>query len=558
MQAYPYSLQRFLNCHDHSPTHLFMSRSSQMSRSGDRCPIHTPIKAPRWRQLGLTTVALAIALATLGLANCSKVDAQGDPIITAQTPLEEQSRVDDLSPIEAQGRMHPSLILWIEIVVAALLLVGLVATFLAYRGIRQAQSETNEQKNRIPNTFNPQPEPSEFIEDLESLFATEAHLEPESGSSRQLPPPPQVQLSGATLGQLQQQEEAEQEQLATQISLRLRQSQTMENLLRTSVKEVRKVLNADRVIIFGLDSSNWEGLVLAESVAPGWSQILRVRIDDPCFRNNHVELYKNGRVRAVDNIYQEPGLTDCYISMLEQFAVKANLVAPILKNEQLIGLLIAHQCSAPRHWQPSDIDLFKQLAAQVGLATEQVSYLEQQEEEAERVQLVTEISLRLRQCQHMEELLRTAVKEVRRALKTERVLICGLDPTSGEGLIVAESVTPGWPQMLRVKIDDPSLRNGQIEMYKNGQVRAIDNIYQEPGLTEGYIRMHEQFSVKAQLIAPLIKNNQLLGLMIAHQCSEPRRWQQSEIELFTQLSTQVGFITEQVNLSEQMERSQSS
>ena len=535
-----------------------MSRSSQISHSGDRCPTQTQIQAPRWRQIGLTTLTLAI-VSIPGLANCSKVDAQGGSMLTAQTPppLEEQTRVDDLSRIEAEGRMHPSLILWIEIVVAALLLVGLVATFLAYRGIRQAQSETDARKKQTPPPFSPQPE-SEFIQDLESLFTTEAHLEPESSSSRQLPPPPQVQLSGENLGQLQQQEEAEQEQLATQISLRLRKSQTTEDLLRTSVKEVRKVLNADRVIIFGLDSSNWEGLVLAESVAPGWPQILRVRIDDPCFRNNHVELYKNGRVRAVDNIYQEPGLTDCYISMLEQFAVKANLVAPILKNEQLIGLLIAHQCSAPRHWQPSDIDLFKQLAAQVGLATEQVSFLEQQEEEAERVQLVTEISLRLRQCQHMEELLKTAVKEARRALKTERVLICGLDPTSGEGLIVAESVTPGWPQMLRVKIDDPSLRNGQIEMYKNGQVRAIDNIYQEPGLTEGYIRMLEQFSVKAQLIAPLLKNNQLLGLMIAHQCSEPRRWQQSEIELFTQLSTQVGFITEQVNLIEQIERSQSS
>lgn len=532
-----------------------MSRSSQMSHSGDRCPTQTQIQAPRWRQLGLTMLTLAI-VSIPGLANCSKVDAQGGSLLTAQTPppLEEQSRVDDLDRIEAEGRMHPSLILWIEIVVAVLLLVGLVATFLAYRGIRQAQSETD-RKNKTPTPFSPQSE-SEFIQDLESLFTTEAHLEPDS-SSRQLPPPPHVQLSGENLGQLQQQEAAELEQLAAQISLRLRQSQTMEDLLRTSVKEVRKVLKADRVIIFGLDSSNWEGLVLAESVAPGWPQILRVRIDDPCFRNNHVELYKNGRVRAVDNIYQEPGMTECYIRMLEQFAVKANLVAPILKNEQLIGLLIAHQCSEPRHWQPADIDLFKQLAAQVGLATEQVSFLEQQEEEAERVQLITEISLRLRQCQHMEELLRTTVKEVRRALKTDRVIIFGLDPTSWEGVIVAESVTPGWPQTLRVKIDDPCLRNGQIEMYKNGRVRAIDNIYQEPGLTDCYMRMVEQFSVKAQLIAPILKNNQLLGLMIAHQCSEPRRWQKSEIELFTQLSTQVGFITGQVNLIEQMERSQS-
>ena len=101
-----------------------------------------------------------------------------------------------------------------------------------------------------------------------------------------------------------------------------------------------------------------------------------VKIDDPCFRDRHVEMYKKGRVRAIDNIHQEPGLTDCHIRTLEQFAVKANLVAPIVKNNQLLGLLIAHQCSEPRNWEQHEIDLFAQLATQVGLAVDQVNLIE--------------------------------------------------------------------------------------------------------------------------------------------------------------------------------------
>lgn len=81
-----------------------------------------------------------------------------------------------------------------------------------------------------------------------------------------------------------------------------------------------------------------------------------------------------------NDIYQEPGLADCYIKTLEQFAIKATLVAPILRNSQLLGLMIANQCSAPRIWEKQDIDLFLQLAIQVGLAVGQASLLEQMDQ----------------------------------------------------------------------------------------------------------------------------------------------------------------------------------
>jgi len=37
----------------------------------------------------------------------------------------------------------------------------------------------------------------------------------------------------------------------------------------------------------------------------------------------------------------------------------------------------------------------------------------------------------------------------------------------------------------------------------------------------------------AKLVAPILKDN-LLGLLIAHHCSEPHAWQQTEIDLFAQ------------------------
>ncbi|MGF1481564.1 MAG: GAF domain-containing protein [Cyanophyceae cyanobacterium] len=557
-----FSGQQELNNSAPQTVDSWLNASSQSRQEcGDHCR-HVDRGQFRRRRSGRTATALVVLAASFMSVLARPTSAQ-----LTNEPLLAQSQTESSEiTAESENLIQPPIVLWgVLTVVAALLLVGLVATFLAYRGIRQVKSEPDKDKHvdEDPDVFSELSAQLEEFPPDSQMAASEPMAAaptlpkeaPESFSTKLLT---YADTSSEPDKLLEQQEEAaELAQIVQEISLRLRRTQYLEELLRVAVKEVRRALKTDRVLIYGLDSTNWEGLVVAESVAPEWPKTLRVRIDDPCFRDSHVEMYKHGRVRVIENVYQEPGLGDCYIRMLEQFAVKAEIIAPVMKNKQLLGLLIAHHCSEPRNWQKAEIELFSELATQIGFSIEEVSFLEQQEEEAERVQLVTEIILRLRRVQHMEELLKVAVKEVRRALNTDRVLIYGLDPTNWEGVVVAESVASGWPQTLKVKIDDPCLGNGLVEMYKNGRVRAIDDIYQEPGLSECYIRTVEQFAVKAQLVAPILKNNQLLGLMMAHHCSEPRNWQKAEIDLFSQLATQVGFTVDQVNLIEQTERSQS-
>lgn len=446
------------------------------------------------------------------------------------TQIKQASTVE-LAQTTAKPRRKLALTLVVETIIAVLLLVGLVAAFMANRTMRPIRTATKGEKSG-------KKEPASSVLSPQRSYA-----------------PAPISYAPAPLGLLEQEEASpETSELLTEITLRLRQSQYSADLLRTTVKEVRRAIKTERVIIYGLDPTDWDGTVLAESVDPSWPQTIKVKIDDPCFRERHVELYKQGQVTSINDIYQDPRVTDCYRRMLEQFAVRANLVAPILKNNELAGLMIAHHCSEPRIWQQSDVDLFTQVATQVGFAMEQVNFLEQQEAVAERGQLFTEISTRIRQCVYLDDLLRTTVKEVRRAIKTERVIIFGLDPINYDGIVVAESVAPGLPQILKVRIDDPCLRTGYVEMYLKGRVRVINDIYKEPGLTDCYIKMVEQFAVKAQLVAPILRNNDLLGLLIAHQCSEPRVWDKHDIDLFAQLATQLGFASHQVSLLEQIDQ----
>ncbi|MEM6400321.1 MAG: methyl-accepting chemotaxis protein [Cyanobacteria bacterium P01_D01_bin.116] len=177
----------------------------------------------------------------------------------------------------------------------------------------------------------------------------------------------------------EQEAEAEREKLKADITIRIRRSLKLEDIYKTAVREIRQALKTDRVVIYEFNPETWDGTVVSESVSAGFPKMKGAYIEDPCFRERQVQMYKNGRVRAIANIYDDAGLkkADCYVQMLEKFAVKANLVAPILIQDNLMGLLIAHNCENPREWQQQEIDLFKQLATQIGFALEQAKLLEE-------------------------------------------------------------------------------------------------------------------------------------------------------------------------------------
>lgn len=184
------------------------------------------------------------------------------------------------------------------------------------------------------------------------------------------------------------------ERLLGAIALRIRQSLDLDQILNTTVAEVRQFLGCDRVIIYRF-SPDWSGVVVVESVSPDWRATLGTIIQDNCFAQNYVQLYQSGRIQATDDIYKD-GLPPCYVDLLAPFQVRANLVVPILTEsrgageqgnpgelgatlsyEPLWGLLGAHQCSEPRQWQDWEIDLLKQLATQVAIAIQQAELYQQ-------------------------------------------------------------------------------------------------------------------------------------------------------------------------------------
>ena len=191
--------------------------------------------------------------------------------------------------------------------------------------------------------------------------------------------PPDLSLSLSKLidKRIQKAEEsihqrAQRERLLGKITQRIRQSLNLDEILNTAVEEVRRLLQTDRVVIYRF-LSDWSGQIINESVSADKFSILGEVMLDPCLEYHWSDAYLQGRICTIENIYAAQDLKPCYVEMLTSVDVQAVLVLPILQQEtpskvKLWGMLIAHHCIAPRCWRQWEIDLLKQLVAQLAIA----------------------------------------------------------------------------------------------------------------------------------------------------------------------------------------------
>ncbi|MHC0068861.1 PAS domain S-box protein, partial [Nostoc sp. UIC 10890] len=156
--------------------------------------------------------------------------------------------------------------------------------------------------------------------------------------------------------QIALQQQTERERMVYAIAQHIRESLDLDEILNTTVAEVRQFLQTDRVMIYRFNP-DWSGTVVMESVAFGWKPILNMEITDTYFvETQGRQSYQQGLISVTPDIYTA-GLTACHLELLEQLQVRAKLVVRILQGDRLWGLLIAHHCCTPRQWQPWESEL---------------------------------------------------------------------------------------------------------------------------------------------------------------------------------------------------------
>lgn len=322
----------------------------------------------------------------------------------------------------------------------------------------------------------------------------------------------------------------------------VRNKNSEQDILQTSVEIVHQILECDRVVVYSLLDQS-QGKIVAEALTPGFTPTLGSVIKDPCFEARYVNLYQRGRVKATANIY-EAGMGNCYIENLEQIEVKANIVVPLVNTDSpLLGLMVMHQCRDFREWQQSEINFAIQIAS---WTTEQVhkgrEYNCLQTELTKINQWQDSLNYVIHQFNlqsNKSEVLQVGVDQVREFLECDRVVVYSLE-TANMGKIIAESSIKALAPIVESVIEDSCFDSTYQDQYQQGRIKAINNIY-EAGLSDCYVKNLEKIAVKASLIVPInLPNEELYGLLVVHQCFAFRDWQSKEIEWLKAIAIQMG------------------
>ncbi|MEA5514436.1 GAF domain-containing protein [Nodularia sp. UHCC 0506] len=368
----------------------------------------------------------------------------------------------------------------------------------------------------------------------------------------------------------------------------MRESLDIDTIFKTTVTEVRQLLNTDRVGVFRFyPNLGWEGKFIYENVAQEWNSALKAQLHDHCFAGEFAGLYQQGRINVTEDIYQAD-MSKCHIQMLEAFQVRANIASPLMKGKDLWGLLCIHQCSGPRQWNTSEIEFVQLIAEHLGVALQQADYLEQvkiksaqlaeakaREKAAEWQKTIAITVEKIRQTLDIEIIFRTSTAEIRKLLNADRVAIYRFNPDwSGE--FAFESVGDGWTSLVGQQSQQPKIRENisectvkdlakipEIDTYlqntaggrfTRGEVYRICNDIYNADFSECYLKVLETYQAKAYVIIAIYQNQTLWGLLAVYQNTGTRVWQEDEVYLLTQVGAQLGVALQQAEFLQQMQR----
>jgi methyl-accepting chemotaxis protein len=145
---------------------------------------------------------------------------------------------------------------------------------------------------------------------------------------------------------------------------------------------VRASLKADRVVIYRF-LADGNGYIAGESVGANLPSAFAASIKDSCIPESLKEEYKQGRVVAWNNIL-ERDIHPEHRQLLQSINVKSLLITPIIQNDELFGLAIAHHCQSTHVWQEEEKEILEQFAATLAQSLAGLALIEQKELEAKQ------------------------------------------------------------------------------------------------------------------------------------------------------------------------------
>lgn len=345
------------------------------------------------------------------------------------------------------------------------------------------------------------------------------------------------------------QESLGQDSILRRITNRIRQTLELEEIINATTAELGSLLRTDRVMIYKFHADG-SGQVIAESINENrLPSLLGLNFPADDIPPDARELFIKSRVRSVVNVEtQEIGqspicdlengetlsediryrpVDSCHVEYLTAMGVKSSLVAPILYQDELWGLLVSHH-SQSRSISEYELEVMQTVVDQLSVAIAQSTLLSQARAKAERETIINRISALLHSLPTI--VLQPALEATvaafdgcggRLCLKNEAFNVEHGKPTSFVECLIpghncAQIYTCGQQPLIPAQTIYPLMEQYSVwqEHYKSGNydVWPISDIYQTPGLRI-LQPAFQGTKIRSILMIPLHYRQQLIGYL---------------------------------------------
>ena len=356
------------------------------------------------------------------------------------------------------------------------------------------------------------------------------------------------------------------ESLLNRLTTRIRQSLELQEILNTTVEEIRSFLGTDRVKVYSFHPDG-SGEVIAESIngtrlpsllglrfpaedIPQSARELfikarqRVIVDVSIGRKtlNFLDSLETGKSLVREDIRHFP-VDPCHQEYLTLMGVSSSLVLPILHQNNLWGLLVSHHRES-RHYEERELQIVQLLVDQVSIAIAQSELLYRARLQADHEAKLNQISSRLHSPLKLTKIRQMVLEEAVTALQGSggRLYITA-EPTEQSAQLYLTGTQPAltdleatdlWQRLMNSSSAlsmvqtrfIPSLKTWEFTptdslmssstCYSGGgivsQVYTIPDLFKEPSL-QPLVSAFSKTTIRSLLIVPLQYHQQCVGCL---------------------------------------------
>ncbi|WP_414563457.1 MULTISPECIES: GAF domain-containing protein [unclassified Anabaena] len=338
-----------------------------------------------------------------------------------------------------------------------------------------------------------------------------------------------------------------QDNVLRRITNRIRQTLELEEIITSTTAELCSLLGTDRVMIYKFHADG-SGQVVAESInEKRLPSLLGLNFPADDIPPHARELFIKSRVRSVVNVEtQEIGqspihdlengetlsadihyrpVDPCHVEYLTAMGVKSSLVAPILYQDELWGLLVSHH-SQSRAISEYELEAMQMVVDQLAVAIAQSTLLTQARAQAERETIINRIASLLHSLPTI--VLQPALEAAVAAFNGCGGRLCLKNESFDNGKVTSFSeclvpghhcvqlYTCGQQPLIPAQTIYPLMEQYSVwqEHYKSSsyEVWPINDIYQTPGL-RSLQSAFQATKIRSILMIPLQYRQQLVGYL---------------------------------------------